>query len=146
MEGAWHFCLKEVPNDLAVEAFGILLKRAVYGDVEPAHILEIAQELETKRAMDRGGEYPWIDTAKPFAGSVDYENPSEGFRTWLSLERARLYRSVDSRTQEIMLIRNPAAWDWKIVDEQTVFVRPAAIPTGQLAPLPPARSQQGRNR
>ncbi len=146
VEKAWQFCLRELPNEAGIEAFSTLMKRTTYGDVEPAHILEIAQELYTRRVMDRGGEHPWIDTAKPFAGSVDYENLSEGFRTWLSLERARLYRAVDSRTQEIMLIRNPAAWDWKFVEEQTVFVRPAPIPTGQKAPQPAQRGQQGRNR
>lgn len=134
VESAWHYCLKELPNESGRAAFGVLMKRTTYGAVEPAHVLEIAQELEIKRVMDRGGDHSWIDTAKAFAGSVDYENPSEGYRTWLGLERGRLYRAINSETGEIMLIRNPAAWEWRIKDGQPVFLRPAPIPTGQIAP------------
>lgn len=142
VESAWHFCLKELPNELGRSAFGALMKRTTYGAVEPAHILEIAQELETRRAMDRGGEHAWIDTAKPFAGQVNYDNPSESFKTWLSLERARLYRSIDSKTQEIMLIRNPSAWDWRVEDGIRIFIRPAPIPTGQKAGEAPSSPKE----
>lgn len=146
MEAAWHFCLRELPNALGISAFGALMKRTTYGDVEPAHILEIAQELETRRVMDRGGEHPWIDAAKGFAGPVNYLDPSDGYKTWLSLERSRLYRSVDTKTQEIMLIRNPSAWDWRIEDGMPVFIRPAPIPTGQKAGEAPASPKEKKTK
>lgn len=106
---AWSRCLTDVENEIGIAAFRALARKTTYGDPEPGHILEIVAELKAARGMSQND---WIFNAPHFAGDVDYENPSPAFKAFLKAERGKLYKAWDSRTEEVLLIRNPAAWEW----------------------------------
>lgn len=122
------------------------MRCTIYGDVEPGHVIEKAHELKQQRNADPKGAYPWIQTAPTF-DDVDYVNPSPEFKAFLARERAKLYRSVDTRTGEIFLIKNPYCWEWVECTngrERGHFVRPKAIPTGIFLERKESKNKQER--
>lgn len=107
--------------------------------LNPTQVLNRAREqkqfkkdLESYQQRTQGdGGKPWISTAPRFKGDASQVNPSPEYLAWLSSERQKLYRSVDSNG-DIFWIQNPAAWAWEISPEgKLTFIKPKPIETGE---------------
>lgn len=147
MEEAWFQALQDVSDDEGKKAFASLMRATTFGDVKPGHIIEKVEAAKAAKSLETGSDIPWISSAPKFSGIKDHTNPSPEWRRWLESEKFQLYRSVDSRTQEIVLIANPEAWDWTLKDNRPYFIRPEPIMTGQKAPQEKTPwNQRERNR
>lgn len=139
VEQAWYHSLINLSDSQAKEAFAALMRKTIYGDVEPAHVLETATELAAEKLNSNEG-IPWIKTAPEFHGDIDLEFPSPEFKAFLGRERDKKYRALrdcegDPTKQEVVLIANPAAWNWHFnADRRPVFHRPPEIRTGEIVP------------
>lgn len=107
-EEAWYQSLIDLNNTDGIEAFASVLRSgaSIYGDVEPGHIIERAEQLALAR-MQRGGEN-WIASA---ASNRDNE-------AWIANERKKLYKSTND-DGNVFLIANPAAWTYRDNEDGT---------------------------
>lgn len=110
---AWYLSLKDLPDDLGRAAFGVVMRESQFGSPEPAHVLEAAERLKYERIMSRTGAEPFIHEAPKFYGEIDDENPTEEYRRWKRAEAKKNYRAIDTKTDEILLVQNPASWEFR---------------------------------
>lgn len=129
IEEAWYQSLKNLSDEDGREAFSAIMQTTIFGDVEPAHILEKHDEIISKKLLSSSGMESWISKAPTFDDTIDYEMPSREFCRFLERERPKRYRALDPHTEEILLIQNPAAWEWKIKNGSVAFIRPEPIRT-----------------
>lgn len=147
--GIWAAAMREVDDDVGVEAFAELVRMPIPGDWLPSHALEAVRAVEVRRSSAAVGKYPKISEARPFWGTVDLDNPAPEYAEWLRIEREKLYRA---RTHDgkVALVKNPACWGWFDSDGRKVFVREKPQLTGATwtedgeAPKPEKRRTYSR--
>ena len=131
VEETWYQTLEKISDEDGTAAFGALMRETVIGDLEPAHVVEKANDLRALRMLEAGGEHPWISAAPRFYGDGSPHDPTPEFITWQRRESKKRYKSAD-QDGNIFLIQNPAAWNWTTDAKGSVrLVRPAAKPTGE---------------
>lgn len=136
-ELAWYQALEDVTDNEAKEAFRKLLKKKTFGDPQPSDVIEIVEELRFKKEMDSdpNADLPWISKAPNFEGEkfedLDRGIPTRAYLAWKQEEEHKRYRSI-GRDNEIFLIQNPNAWDWRIINNKMHFIRPEPEATGKF--------------
>ena len=134
---AWDFALKEIPDDLGRAAFGMVMRQNTYGTPEPAHVIAAAEELKYQKTISRTGSEPFVSEAPKFWGEIDEENPSEEHRVWKQQEAKKNYRAIESKTDEILLVQNPASWEFRRDENGKPFwIKRPPIHTGEFVRKP----------
>lgn len=107
------------------------MSQNTFGVPEPHHVKERVAEIEERRKTKHNE--PWVNMAPKYQGDINLRNPSKEFLAWQRIERDKIYRSVDSRTGEIFLVRNVDALDWRWNPNGTLtMLRTTPIPTGEF--------------
>lgn len=136
MEEVWYKTLEKISDEDGTAAFGALMRETIFGDLEPAHVIEKANDMRALKMLEGDADHPWISTAPKFRGDGSPHDPTPEFISWQKRESRKFYRSVDGNG-DIFLIRNPAAWAWTTDARGSVrLVRPAPQPTGEKLQKP----------
>jgi hypothetical protein len=130
----WFEILKPVSDEDGLKAFNELMSTTIYGDAEPAHILEIVQKNKEMWANRDDSQYPWISKAPKYEGEkfldLDRGIPTAAYSLWKNANEHKRYRSTNQQ-DEIFLIQNPECWDWAIKGDKICFIRPEPEATGE---------------
>lgn len=137
---AWTQALQDLTDDEGKFAFAAVARSVTFGDVEPAHVLQKAEEargIKPARGKIDSRHLPWISQAPKFFGTkFEAERPgamcppTKEFAAWLDEERPKRYRSMDY-DGNIFLIQNPEAWEWREVGGAVTYIRPLPEATGE---------------
>jgi hypothetical protein len=129
----WFEVLKFVSDEDGLKAFNELMTTTIFGDPEPAHIIELASKYKAQRIQTPTDGHPWISQAPKFSGEkfedLDQGRPTASYTLWRDAEQHKRYRSTNDR-DEIFLIQNPEAWDWTLKGGKICFIRPEPEATG----------------
>lgn len=129
---AWKSALHPIDDQLGRAAFAAVMRRTQIGNVEPAHVLEAASEIQNQINTSRSMGEPWISEASKYHGDIDHFDPTPEFRAWKYNESRKKYRSVNSQTGEIMLVQNPASWEYVRDEAGGRFMASKPQGTGQF--------------
>lgn len=130
-EEIWYQALLVLNNDEGKAAFGALMRSTIFGDIEPGHVIEMANEIKENNQYAKDGKHEWISSARTFPGTISYTEPSPEYVWWLRSERKKLYKSLDGEGN-VFLIQNPACWHWSLDSHgRPTFSKPAPKPTGE---------------